>query len=66
MFSVLSGSGRRAATGVALVGLTAAPVALFALSAPFAAPARAQAGGKQEFDYGQIRQDRAVMLNGFR
>jgi hypothetical protein len=26
---------------------------------------RRQAGGKQEFDYRQIRQDRAVMLNGF-
>ena len=48
MFSVLSGSGRRAAAGVALVGLTAAPVALFAVSAPFAAPAQAQSGGRQE------------------
>ena len=48
MLSVLSGSGRRAAAGVALVGLTAAPVALFAVSAPFAAPAQAQSGGRQE------------------
>lgn len=47
MFSVLSGPRRRAAVGVALVGLTAAPVALFAVSAPFAAPAQAQSGGKQ-------------------
>ena len=35
---------------MALVGLTAAPAALFAVSAPFASPAQAQAakGGKQE------------------
>jgi len=47
VFSVLSGSGRRAAAGVALVGLTAAPVALFGVSTSFAPAAQAQSG-KQE------------------
>ena len=48
MFSVLSAPGRRAAAGVALVGLTAAPIALFSLAAPFAPPVQAQSGGQQE------------------
>jgi sulfate transport system substrate-binding protein len=49
VFSVLPGSGRQAAAGLALAGLAAAPVALFSVSAPFASPAQAQqAKGKQE------------------
>ncbi|MFM7312702.1 MAG: hypothetical protein ACKO0M_05970 [Cyanobium sp.] len=46
MFSVLPGSGRQAAAGLALAGLAAAPVALFSFSAPLTQPAHAQ--GKQE------------------
>ncbi len=50
MFSVYPGLARRAAIGVALVGLAAAPIAVLSSTSLLAGPARAQAGsgGRRE------------------